>query len=311
VSAQSLNLIDVAKKAIEDLNWDQFRKPYPGDLQKLKSLYWHIVASDIIKDSSLKMEGQADLNPVSLSIARSFTGIFLWPYEILYGQSGLLSHFDGMHIFALEQGKDLLEEWKSQILQERSDAIFNIVYPLKKVSLDPQFITKNHPVGKSPFNWREFNHYYRRKTPVVSRYLKDHLKDGTFWYKDKKSPEIYFNYSLTPRFIDRLHRKGLVVAKTALLHKALSEIEQQKKQKLKDSSISKDITANQWITIPVHERETMDTIIGKILKAAPNLTHLTLSQAKYHILTRFRDSEGKELHPDSVDKALRRSGFRN
>jgi len=257
----------------------------------------------------LKLDEQCDLNPVSYKIFNSYSGIFLWPLEILYGQSGLLRNFEGMHIYTIKRDKVQLKNWKDSLLQERYDAVFDIIRPIKEDPLNQKLIKENNPIGRLPFNWREFNHYHAHKTKKISTYLKDHLRDGAFYYQDIGSPEIYFAHKLEPRLIKILHKKGAIVARTSLLYATISELEKQCERRLDKKSSSNHITAHQWVSLTVQDRVTIKKIVKKILELEPRLNTLTISQAKYHIITKFRDHQGMEFNPDTIEKALRENNF--
>lgn len=277
-------------KKLNRFRWQKYLKDYTGDYNCIKSTYWNLVYNDIV--------GRDDLNDLSLHIAKSYLGIFFWPHRCY---QDILNLFDEMEFYQLELHRQLWDQWKAQVLEQRAQAISNIVVVTHRDPSISTFITVP-PIGQNSVGLGKFDHYYIQKTPAISKYLKVHMRPGMNWFKDNNSSEIILKYQLDPALINMLHAFGEEIAKTNLLYYAFSRVEEQAKEYLSSTDKLK--------TVSSRNAKELHIAIQHLI-TNPDYRDLSLSQMKHIVKTLYVDQDGNPFKDNTISKALRSKGYSN
>lgn len=302
-----MKTVSSVRRDVEKFRWKNKKKSYEGNLQDLKSLYWHTVAHEILGDKKLALNKPVDYNPLIHKISKSYLGIFFWPHKLYHA---LIKRFEGLHISGLKEEKELWEDWKKETMQIRLDAIHEIASSVLHGVGRERFMVENPQVGDLPFNWRAYDTEYQSKTESISGYLSKHLKPGTFYFKDHDSPEISFRYDLNKQFINRLHREANKLAQTVILYKVFTDMEKMSKRKYENEGNTQKIERPLQTVVAYKKMELKDAI-EDLFRINPGFKKLTLSIIKHHIIVKYRDIDGKKFKNNSVDNALRKEGYKN
>lgn len=296
--------LEEIQKKMSRFRWQNYLKDYTGDLNRIQFLYWNLVYNDII--------GRVDFDDLSRHIAKSYLGIFFWPHRCY---KEILRRFDGLEFYQLDLHGELWDQWKAQVLEQRENAISDIVVLTHREPPQSPLIYSHH-AGDFWVDWKSFDHYYTHKTQAASVILKKHLRPNRFWFKDLRSPEISLPYELDDAIIKILHRNGEIIARSAILYRAFSQLEADKDKYLSSqdtaSSANKSYEHLQLKnTFSADQLTTPTQAIKLLLEENPDFKKLSLSQMKHIIQIRFLNVDGKPLIDNSLSKALQRAGFSN
>lgn len=306
-----MKTVSSVRSKIEKYRWENKKRTYEGDLEDLKFLYWHIVTHEILADGKLAKGDPDYFKSMMCKIEGSYRGIFYKYFEI---NPDLKERFDGLDFNNINKEKELWKSWKEEAEHRSFDIFYEIIRVIKHALGNQRFMVETPMDPDYAIGLKAFSEHGTDKTISITEFLRNHRLYKINVASSSDNSLTLFRYTLKRPLISKLHKLGERLMKEICMIDVLSQCDRQLDyydttvKKYKKGDIYELRVSN---SVSAFKKMTLKAAIEDFLKSYPGFENLSLSQIKYHLKKRYRDSEGKKFKNNSVDKALRTTGFSN